>query len=66
MEYPKLNSNKVRVPSRDDYVTRPLLYVTIPHDINNLTAISDRTVLTVKSQMRHIHLLDWDTEVETN
>jgi len=25
MEYPKLHSNKVRVPSRGDYVTRPLL-----------------------------------------
>jgi len=25
MEYPKLHSNKVRVPSRDDFVTRPVL-----------------------------------------
>jgi len=25
MEYTKLHSNKVRVPSQDDYVTRPLL-----------------------------------------
>jgi len=25
MEYPKLHSNKVRVPSRDDFVTRPAL-----------------------------------------
>jgi len=25
MEYPKLHSNKVRVPSRDDFITRPAL-----------------------------------------
>jgi len=25
MEYPKLHSNKVRVPSQDDFVTRPVL-----------------------------------------
>jgi len=25
MEYPKMHSNKVRVPSRDDFITRPAL-----------------------------------------
>jgi hypothetical protein len=35
------------VPSRNDYVTRPLLKVAIHPDINTPTAISDRTVLTV-------------------
>jgi len=35
MEYTKLHSNKVRVPSRDDFVTRTLLQVAIHHDLKH-------------------------------
>jgi len=33
MEYPKLHSNKVSLPSRDDFITRMALLVTIHPDI---------------------------------
>jgi len=35
MEYPKLHSNKVRVPSQDDPVTRPLHKVAIHPDLKH-------------------------------
>ena len=47
-EDPRLSKNKVRVPRRDKYETRPLLSTTIHPDIKKtLVSMSERTGMTV-------------------
>ena len=48
LEDPRLSRNNVRVPSRDDYVKRPVLSATIHPDLKRtLVAMSERTGLSV-------------------
>ena len=48
LEDPRLSSNNVRVPRRDNYQNRPVLSATIHPDIKKtLVSISDRTGLSI-------------------
>ena len=48
LEDPRLSSNKVRVPRRDNYEKRPVLSATIHPDIKRtLVAMSERTGMSV-------------------
>ena len=48
LEDPRLRRDRVRVPRRDSYEKRPVLSVTIHHDIKRtLVSMSERTGITV-------------------
>ena len=48
LEDPRLSSNNVRVPRRDNYQKRPVLSATIHPDLKRtLVAMSERTGMTV-------------------
>ena len=48
LEDPRLSSNNVRVPRRDNYVKRPVLSATIHPDIKRtLVAMSERTGMSI-------------------